>query len=257
MQRLVEVELWHCDVVLEPALHRFPSRVNRTEGCIAVAHRVDDNAHADEVVDVLELEVVDHHLSVDRIEMLLATIHVAGDVEFSQTLFDFADELGDVQVSFRCSDCDHRVELCVLLGHRCGEGQVFESLLQFLHAQPVSEWRIDVESFASCALLLPRRHGRDRLHIVEAIGQLDDEHPCVLGNCEHHLSHRRGLLGFLAIEVHPVEFGDAVDNASGSFAEVSAEFFKRQRGVLDSVVKQSCSDRNVVESKLGDYFRHR
>ena len=42
VQRLVQVELGHRDVVLEPPLHRRPHRVDRAERGVAVLHRVDD-----------------------------------------------------------------------------------------------------------------------------------------------------------------------------------------------------------------------
>ena len=72
VQRLVEVELGHRDVVLEPALHRLPQRVDRAERAVAVLHRVDDDAHADEVLDLVELLAPHDHLLVDRPVVLRA-----------------------------------------------------------------------------------------------------------------------------------------------------------------------------------------
>ena len=66
VQRLVEVELGHRDVVLEPALHRLPHRVDRAQRGVAVLHRLDDDADADEVLDVVELLALGDHLLVDR-----------------------------------------------------------------------------------------------------------------------------------------------------------------------------------------------
>ena len=55
VQALVEVELRHRDVVLEPAQHRLPAAVDGAERGVAVLHRVDDDPDADEVEDVVEL----------------------------------------------------------------------------------------------------------------------------------------------------------------------------------------------------------
>ena len=72
------------------------------------------------------------------------------------------------------------------------------------------------------ALLLPRRHRGDRAHVVEAVGQLDDEDPQVLGHGHQHLAHGGGLLGLLGVELDPVELGDAVDDGGHVAAEAIA-----------------------------------
>src|SRR5690606_35890898 len=67
VKRLVEVELGRRDVVLESTRDRVPSRVNRSERRVAVAHRVHDDTNADEIVDVVELATALHHFLVDRV----------------------------------------------------------------------------------------------------------------------------------------------------------------------------------------------
>ena len=81
VQRLVEVELGHRDVVLEPALDRLPHRVDRAERGVAVLHRLDDDAHADEVLHVVELLAARDHLLVDRPVVLRAALDLGLDVE--------------------------------------------------------------------------------------------------------------------------------------------------------------------------------
>ncbi len=76
VQRLVEVELGRVDVVLEPALHRWPDGVDRPQGGPAVLLRLDDDPDADQVVEVVELLAPDHHLLVDAPQVLRS----AGDL---------------------------------------------------------------------------------------------------------------------------------------------------------------------------------
>ena len=70
VQRLVEVELRHGDVVLETTDHRFPVTVNDTERPVTIAHVVDDDANRHQVEDVVELPTFLHHLFVDAPEVL-------------------------------------------------------------------------------------------------------------------------------------------------------------------------------------------
>ena len=79
VQALVHVELRHRDVVLEPAGDRVPARVDGAEGRVAVADAVDQDPDADQVVDVVELDVAGDHLLVDRVVVLGAAADRALD----------------------------------------------------------------------------------------------------------------------------------------------------------------------------------
>src|SRR3990172_13444675 len=72
---MVEVELGHGYVVLEPSMHRHPHGVNQPQRRVAVSDLGHDNADTDEVVDLFEgLSRLDH-FPVDRVVMFGA----AGD----------------------------------------------------------------------------------------------------------------------------------------------------------------------------------
>src|SRR5215211_8147145 len=70
VKRLVHVEFGHRYVVLEAARDRLPDRVYDAKGAVAVAHAVDDDPEAGEVVDLVELLVATDHLVVDGVEVL-------------------------------------------------------------------------------------------------------------------------------------------------------------------------------------------
>ena len=70
VQRLIEVELRHGDVVLESTDHRFPVTVNDAERPVTIAHVVYDDANRHQVEDVVELATFLHHLFVDAPEVL-------------------------------------------------------------------------------------------------------------------------------------------------------------------------------------------
>ena len=89
---------------------------------------------------------------------------------------------------------DQVVEFGEALGMQRGERQVFELLLQLLHAEAVGQRRVDVEGLLGDPLLLLERHRGERAHVVQPVGELDDEDPQVLGHRHQHLAHRGGLL---------------------------------------------------------------
>ena len=256
VQRLVQVELGHRDVVLEPALHRLPRGVDRAQRRVAVLHRVDEHPDAHQVEDVVEVAPLHDHLLVDAPEVLRAAAHVGVDAQLLQPLLHLLEHLEQVEVALGRPLRHHLVDLGVALGVQRGEGEVLELLLDLLHAEAVRERRVDVEGLAGDALLLPLRQGGQGAHVVEPVGELDDEDPEVLRHRHQHLAHGGGLLRLLGVEAHPVELGDPVDDGGHVGAELGLEVGEADAGVLDGVVQQRRGDGGVVEAELGHDAGH-
>ena len=257
VQGLVEVELGHRHVVLEPTLHRPPGGVDRTERGVAVLHRFDEHPDADQVVDVVELTALDHHLLVDAPQVLRATRDLSLHPELAKTLPHLLEHLGQIQLPLRSPGGDHVVDLGVLLRVEGGEAQVFELLLELLHTEAVSERRVHVERLPGDAGLGLRRHGAEGPHVVEAVGQFDHQDPEVLGHGHQHLAHRRRLLSLLGVEAEPVQLGDAVHDAGHIGTEAARQLLQSDTGVLHRVVQKGGRDRHFVQAQLGHDLGHR
>jgi len=97
------------------------------------------------------------------------------------------------------------------------------------------------------------RAGVDRAHVVQPVGQLDDQHPDVGPGRHDHLPD--GLdLGVRAVE-GPVELGHAVDDQGHFAAERVAQLRHRVAGVLDRVVQQGRDQGGGVHAQLGQDLR--
>ncbi len=139
VQRLVEVELGHRDVVLEPTLHRPPQRVDRAQRAVTVLDRVDDHAHADEVVDLVELLAPHDHLLVDRPVVLRPAAHVGADLELIETGPHLLEHLVEVGLALAGRVQHHRLDLDVALRVQHCEREILELPLHVLHTEPVRE----------------------------------------------------------------------------------------------------------------------
>ena len=256
VQGLVEVELGRVDVVLEPALDRRPDGVDRAQGGPAVLLRLDDDPDAHQVVEVVELLAPDDHLLVDAPEVLRPPGHLGGHPRGGQPLPHGHQHPGQELVAQRGPAGHHLLDLGVALGVEGGEGQVLELPLDLLDAQPVGQRGVDVEGLLGGAALLPLGHDDERPHVVEAVGQLDDEHPPVVGHGHEHLAHGGGLLGLLGVELQAVELGDAVDDQGHGRAEVTLDDLRGHPGVLHGVVQQGGGHRLGVEAQVGDDAGH-
>ena len=196
VQALVEVGLGGGDVVLEAAGKRVPEGVDGTERGVAVPHRLRDHAQGDEVVDVRELAPLAGHLLIDAPEVLRPArdlvVLEAGGLELVVECLD--GSLG-VVLALRAGVLDHARHALVLLGLKPEEGEVLELPLDRRDAQAIRERRVDVHGLTRLELAAVGREGRQGTHVVQAVGELDDDDADVLAHGEEHLAEVPRLLG--------------------------------------------------------------
>ena len=169
--------------------------------------------------------------------MLSASGHVGRDVEVAQLTADVGHGLGQIDVALGAAGDDEVIEFGVALRIQRREGQIFELLFEAAHPETVSQRCVDLQRLVGDALLLLERHRGDCAHVVETIGQFDDENPEVLGHRHQHLAHRRRLLSFLGVELNALELGDAIDDGRDFGTELSIDVGDGDLGVLDRIVK--------------------
>ena len=73
------------------------------------------------------------------------------------------------------------------------KASILQLVLDLLHTEAVGERDVDIEGLPGHPLLFLQPEGGDRANVVEAVRQLHQEHPDVLGHRDHHLADRGGL----------------------------------------------------------------
>ena len=230
--------------------------MDRPERGVAVLHALDEHANADEIEDVVELPALHDHLLVDAPVVLRTTRDVSRDAQLPEPLLDLLEHLGEVDVALGRAGGDHLLDLRVALRVQGRERQVLQLPLHVLDAEAVGQRRVHVERLLRGAPLLPLGHRRDRAHVVEPVGQLDEQDADVLGHRHEHLAERGGLLRLLRVELEPVELGDPVHDGGDVRPELLLEVLVGDGGVLDGVVQERGHDRDVVETEIGEDHRH-
>ncbi len=251
VQRLVHVELGHRDEVLEAARQGLPQRVHHADGAVAVLHRIGDDAHRREVVDLVELAALLGHLRVDRIEVLRA----AGDVSLDAKPLKLAGKvfagLVDVALALLALLADQALDLLVLARVKRREGEVLQLPLDRVDAQAVGDRRVDLQRLFGLLDLLLLGQRVDRAHVVQAVGQLDQDDPHVDGHRDDHLAVVLGLRGVARLEGDAGQLGHAVDQRGDLLAETGLHLLQRRARVLDRVVQQRGAQRLGVKAHAG------
>jgi len=229
--------------------------VQGAERRVAVAHRVDQDAHAHQVVDVGEVAAADDHLLVDRVVVLRPAGDGGLDLRAAQVGADLLAHDREVLLAGGGA-LGHQVhDLVVHLRVERLEGQVLQLPLDRVHAQPVGQRGVDLQRLAGLLLGRRRRHELPGAGVVQPVGELDDEHPDVARHRDDHLAHRLGLRRVAVGDL--VELGHAVDEHRDLGPVLGAQLLQRVRGVLDRVVQQRRGERRRRHAELGQDRRHR
>ena len=137
------------------------------------------------------------------------------------------------------------------------EREVLELPLELLDTEAVRERSVDLEGLVrdlATALLRERREGS---HVVEAVGEPDQQDPDVARHRDDHLADVLRLRELAAPELQLVELGEPVDDACDLVAELALDVTEADRGVLDGVVQEGRGQGRRVQAKVGEDPRHR
>ena len=250
VQRLVAVDARDGDVILEAPGHRPVGGVHHAERAVAGVGRVDDDPQAVDVHDLGERRALAQHLPVDAVEVLLAGLDLGGDAGglqgTPQLLGDARQELALVAAGALERALEHAVALRV----ERAEAEVLELELHGVQAEPLGERGVDVERLARDGAAPLGRHRADGAHVVQAVGELDEDDAQVAHHREQHLAERFRLRLLAALELDLVELGDAVDDLRDVRPEARRELVLGDRRVFDDVVQDRRHDGVGVDAQL-------
>lgn len=229
-----------------------------TEGFIAVSYLGDDDADSDQVIDTSDVHIMTLELLVESIEVFGS----AGDIGDADLLFgeDVSEEgngffhvgLALVEIGFFEFSRLFVVDWVEVL-----ETEVLELAFDLADTETVGDGGINLEGLARDALLLLWREMLEGAHVVEAIGELDDDDPDVLGHGEKHLAQVLEVVLFLgATEFDLAEFGDAIDEESDVSAKFLSDFVKGDSGVFGDVVEEASGERLFVHADFSQNLGH-
>ena len=137
------------------------------------------------------------------------------------------------------------------------ERQLLQLAVGLVQAEPVRDRRVDVERLARDAQALVGRHRVHRAHVVQPVGELDQDHAHVARHRQQHLAERLGLAFLARRELQLVELGQAVDQVGGRRAEALDQLGLGDAAVLHRVVHQRGHDGLRVELPVGAQAGHR
>ena len=93
-------------------------------------------------------------------------------------------------------------------------------------------------------------------HVVQTIGQLDQNDPDIPGHGQHHLAQVFRLLFGLRFELDLGNLGDAIDQLGHFFAEFLGQLFLADAGIFDHIVQHGRHERGMVHVHVRENVGH-
>ena len=221
------------------------------ERAITVGSLPHDDAEAEDVRQLLEGKRLRLHLAEDRIRLLLATLHLGVEALFAKQGTEFLLDLHN-EVAILVGEVPEPVDdRLVGLRVHVAEGELLQLVAHVLHAHAAGERRIDLHRLLGDAGALFLRHEIERAHVVQAIGELDQQHAHVVGDGKQELAQVFRLLCPLGDKIELLQLRQPLDQCADVLPEERIDLVAGGGRVLDRVVQQRDRDGRLVEMHVG------
>ena len=257
VEGLVHVGLGGGDIVLKAAQDGLIDVVDNPQHVVAVRHRVHQCPEGEEVVKLLHGLLLEVHLPVDAVGVLHPAVDGGvGDILLRQTGADLLLNPAHKLVVLDAVGGQLLRDLAV--GHRVQvlQGQILQLPLDLRQAQTVGDGGVDLHGFKGLLLLLGRGLVLHGAHVVEPVGDLDEDHADIPTHGEEHLPEVLHLLLFHGGVLHPRQLGDPVHDVRHRHAEALGDVLVSTVGVLHAVVKEGGDDGLAVQAHLRHNLGH-
>src|SRR6185436_7395160 len=256
VQRAIAVGPWHGDEVLDAPGHRPPEVVEHAQGGVAVGDGRHHDAQGDEVVDLVDVDALLAELLVDGVQALDAPLEGRLQPRRLQLLGDRRLDLLDELDGARAPLLDALHQLAIGLGLQVLEREVLELVLDLAHPQPPGQGRVDVHGLARDAHAALLGQVLQGAHVVQAVGELHDDHAHVVDHGQEQLAEVLGLALLGGGEGDLADLGDALHDVEDVRPEVLLDLVRVRQGVLEHVVQEAYGHAGGVHAQLGQDGRH-
>jgi hypothetical protein len=136
------------------------------------------------------------------------------------------------------------------------EGERLQLIHEAVQPDPLGKRRIDVHRLAcDPAALLVGLDVVQRPHIVQPVGELDQQHPDVVGHRQQELAQILGGAFVLGLRLDLRQLGHPIDEPRHAGPKQPLDLFRGGNRVLDRVVEDAGGDRLGVELQFGEDAR--
>ena len=110
-------------------------------------------------------------------------------------------------LAFLKGSCEHSISKWM----EVFKAEIFQLHFESIDTEAVGDRCIDVERFSGDTLLLVSGHRAECLHVVQTVGELDEDDANVFDHREHHFPKAFGLSLCLTAKLNLIQLADTID----------------------------------------------
>ncbi|MPM50584.1 hypothetical protein SDC9_97326 [bioreactor metagenome] len=260
MQRAVHVWFRRSNIVLKPSRQRLPARVDHAQCSVAVVYGVHNDADGDQVVDFVDAGILPLHLAIDAVKMLRASANAGFNARGGKLFAN--DSLGVVQrfLSLRLLFAKLATDIGIFLRHEIHKREVFHLAFDGAHAEAMRKGSVDLQRFFCFAGAFIRVTVSQRAHVMQTVGELDDDHANIRRDGKKQFSKVFGLFLFFG-DIRLLSALGQLGDAVYKFCDLRAKLiFNAFDGdvisVLYHIVQNGRGDARRIHAHVHHEFRY-
>ena len=225
-----------------------------TQNIVAVGYGINYYAKSAQVKNAVYVQLLGVHFAIDTVNMLYSAEN--RNMQFLlETLFHFALNIGHKRFESRHTLLKSLHYLVVARWVEVHQRQVLELPFCFLHTEAVGNGGVDLHRFKRFDALLFLGLICHSAHIVQPVGNLNQDNADILRHCHEHLAQIFHLLVFLAGVLHSGQLRNSLDDIRDRLAELPCNIVMSKLSVLNYIVQQGCNDRVLVKPHVNGDIR--
>ncbi len=212
-----------------------------------------DDTYSEQIVHFVELDTFVLHFVPDGIDRLYASPHLVLYIHFVKSLDDWHSKMFVNFIPFGRGLFDLLREIGKSLGVLVLETELFQFCFDGKQSQPVCQRGVYIQGFPGNFKLLRRSHGRECAHVVQSVGNLDQDYPDIIGHGEQQLPKILCLCRYVLAK-HPARYlGQPVHNLRNLIPKQGTDIIDRVIGIFHHIVKQRRRNRGRSQPHLLRY----
>ena len=257
MQGLIAVGFGDGNIILEFTRYGLIQTVQTSQCQIARRNIVHQHPESVDIEDFRKCQRFFLHFLVDAEQMFFASADQRCDMTFLQFVRDRFAHFFDHFLAVAARRFHRLRQYPVTIRIQVVKTQIVQFLIKAVQSQPIGDRRVNIGGFLRDAPALFRRHGLQRAHVMQAVGQFDQNNAHVARHSQQHFAEIFRLRVDFGLEFDFVELGNAVDQFRHRFAELLGNLFLGRRRILYHIVQQRGHQSLRVQMPLRQDAGHR
>ncbi len=258
MQAAVRVFFGLRDIVIKLAGDGVENIVDYAERLVTLRDALHDDTNRAHVVNLAEGQVLALHLAVNAVDVLGPSLDIRFQSFAREMFLDVGRDPLHIGFAVGTALVQLRGNFAVTFRFQVAKGEVFQFPLELPDAQAVGNRGEDVNRLFGFLNLFRRGHIAEGAHIMQPVGQFDQNHAEIRSHCQERFSQifRFAVTGFAAVHaINPgrqrFQLGHAINQFGDFGAELPLDVYQGDAGIFNHVMQQPGGNRDGIQAEIG------